>query len=176
MANHREADIAAVNALGRGRLRRIIDPARPLHLLARRHPLKQIADAFTPARLWAKEALAIKMIRNRAGIIARHGKLVSGFGWSLSSDLIGRLAALRSGSSDAYQNRAECRWADEQAGETMPAAAFRHWIEAHAMTLDTAASALGLSRWTIAYYLSGEQPVPKTVMLATVGYERMRAA
>jgi hypothetical protein len=36
------------------------------------------------------------------------------------------------------------------------------------MTLDTAASALGLSRRTIAYYLSGEQPVPKTVMLATV--------
>jgi Protein of unknown function (DUF2442) len=68
------------------------------------------------------------------------------------------------------------RWADEQAGETMPAAAFRHWMEGHAMTLDTAATALGLSRRTIAYYLSGEQPVPKTVMLATVGYERMRAA
>ena len=58
----------------------------------------------------------------------------------------------------------------------MPAAAFRHWMEGHAMTLDTAASALGLSRWTIAYYLSGEQPVPKTAMLVTVGYERMQAA
>jgi Protein of unknown function (DUF2442) len=68
------------------------------------------------------------------------------------------------------------RWADEQAGETMPAAAFRNWMEAHAMTLDAAATALGLSRRTIAYYLSGEQPVPKTVMLATVGYERMKAA
>lgn len=68
------------------------------------------------------------------------------------------------------------RWADEQAGETMPAAAFRNWIEAHTMTLDAAATALGLSRRTIAYYLSGEQPVPKTVMLATVGYERMKAA
>ena len=68
------------------------------------------------------------------------------------------------------------RWADEQAGETMPAAAFRNWIEAHTMTLDAAAAALGLSRRTIAYYLSGEQPVPKTVMLATLGYERMRAA
>lgn len=44
------------------------------------------------------------------------------------------------------------------------------------MTLDTAAAALGLSRRTIAYYLSGEQPVPKTVMLATVGYERMAVA
>ena len=68
------------------------------------------------------------------------------------------------------------RWADEQASETMPAAAFRQWMEGHAMTLDVAATALGLSRRTIAYYLSGEQPVPKTVMLATVGYERMKAA
>jgi hypothetical protein len=68
------------------------------------------------------------------------------------------------------------RWADEQSGEAMPAAAFRRWMDGHKMTLDTAASALGLSRRTIAYYLSGEQPVPKTVMLATVGYERMKAA
>jgi hypothetical protein len=68
------------------------------------------------------------------------------------------------------------RWADEQEGETMPAAAFRSWIDAHSFTLDTAATALGLSRRTIAYYLSGEQPVPKTVMLATLGYERMKAA
>ncbi len=68
------------------------------------------------------------------------------------------------------------RWADEQSGETMPAAAFRHWMDKHKMTLDSAAVALGLSRRTIAYYLAGEQPVPKTVMLATLGYERMRAA
>ena len=68
------------------------------------------------------------------------------------------------------------RWADEQAGETMPAAAFRRWMEEHSLTLDAAAAALGLSRRTIAYYLSGEQPVPKTVMLATVGYGRLRAA
>jgi Protein of unknown function (DUF2442) len=68
------------------------------------------------------------------------------------------------------------RWADEQSGEFMPAAAFRSWMDGHKMTLDTAATALGLSRRTIAYYLSGEQPVPKTVMLATLGYERMKAA
>ena len=47
------------------------------------------------------------------------------------------------------------RWADEQAGETMPGAVFRQWVKAHHMTLD-AAAALGLSRRTIAYYLSGE--------------------
>ncbi len=68
------------------------------------------------------------------------------------------------------------RWADEQAGETMPSLAFRAWMDRHGLTLDRAADALGLSRRTIAYYLSGEQPVPKTVMLATEGYDHRRAA
>lgn len=68
------------------------------------------------------------------------------------------------------------RWADEQAGETMPAAAFRQWMDRHKLTLNRAAEALGLSRRMIAYYLSGEQPVPKTVMLATEGYNHRRAA
>ena len=68
------------------------------------------------------------------------------------------------------------RWADEQAGEAMPAGAFRAWMEGHGLTLDRAAEALGLSRRTIAYYLSGEQPVPKTVMLATEGFDKRHAA
>jgi len=68
------------------------------------------------------------------------------------------------------------RWADEQAGEAMPAEAFRAWMSRHGLTLDRAAEALGLSRRTIAYYLSGEQPVPKTVMLATEGYDKRQAA
>ncbi len=68
------------------------------------------------------------------------------------------------------------RWADEQAGETMPSVAFRAWMDRHGLTLDRAADALGLSRRTIAYYLSGEQPVPKTVMLATEGYDHRCAA
>lgn len=68
------------------------------------------------------------------------------------------------------------RWADEQAGEAMPAAAFRGWMEGHGLTLDRAADALGLSRRIVAYYLSGEQPVPKTVMLATEGYDKRQAA
>ena len=62
------------------------------------------------------------------------------------------------------------RWADEQAGEAMPSAGFRKWMEAHDLTLDSAASALGLSRRMIAYYLSGEKPIPKTVLLATEGW------
>lgn len=68
------------------------------------------------------------------------------------------------------------RWADEQAGRTMPREAFRSWVDGHGFTLEAAAEALGLSRRTIAYYLSGEQPVPKTVMLATSGYDHQRAA
>ena len=68
------------------------------------------------------------------------------------------------------------RWADEQAGDAMPADAFRAWVDRHGLTLDRAAEALGLSRRTIAYYLSGEQPVPKTVMLATEGYDKRQAA
>lgn len=68
------------------------------------------------------------------------------------------------------------RWADEQAGETMPALALRQWMEHHQLTLVRAAEALGLSRRMIAYYLSGQQPVPKTVMLANEGYDHRRAA
>jgi hypothetical protein len=68
------------------------------------------------------------------------------------------------------------RWADEQAGEAMPAAKFRAWMEGHGFTLDRTAEALGLSRRIVAYYLSGEQPVPKTVMLATEGYDKRQAA
>ena len=68
------------------------------------------------------------------------------------------------------------RWADEQAGRIMAPAAFRAWVENHGFTIDAAAAALGLSRRTIAYYLSGEQPIPKTVMLATIGYDGRLAA
>jgi hypothetical protein len=58
----------------------------------------------------------------------------------------------------------------------MPAPAFRAWMARHALTLDRAAEALDLSCRTVAYYLSGEQPVPKTVMLATEEYDKRRAA
>lgn len=68
------------------------------------------------------------------------------------------------------------RWADEQAGEIMPTALFRAWIEKHRLTQDRAAQALGLSRRTIAYYLGGEKPIPKTVWLATEGYAARRTA
>ncbi len=62
------------------------------------------------------------------------------------------------------------RWADEQAGETMRVADFRVWMDEHGLTQEAAAQALGLSRRMIAYYLSGEKAIPKTVMLATEGW------
>lgn len=62
------------------------------------------------------------------------------------------------------------RWADEQAGEAMPVTDFRAWMDEHGLTQEAAAQALGLSRRMIAYYLSGEKVIPKTVMLATEGW------
>ena len=66
------------------------------------------------------------------------------------------------------------RWADEQAGEIMRVADFRAWMDEHGFTQEAAAQALGLSRRMIAYYLSGEKPIPKTVMLATEGWAARR--
>ncbi len=45
------------------------------------------------------------------------------------------------------------------------------WMARHALTLDAAAAALGLSRRMLAYYRSGEKPVPRTVVLACLGWE-----
>ncbi|MGE3142645.1 MAG: DUF2442 domain-containing protein [Hyphomonadaceae bacterium] len=64
------------------------------------------------------------------------------------------------------------RWAEEQAGEIMAPAAFRAWMETHGLTQEAAAHALGLSRRMIGYYLSGEKPIPKTVLLATEGWAK----
>ncbi|PZO55701.1 MAG: hypothetical protein DCF16_02180 [Alphaproteobacteria bacterium] len=62
------------------------------------------------------------------------------------------------------------RWADEQAGEIMRVEDFRTWMDKHGLTQEAAAQALGLSRRMVAYYLSGEKVIPKTVMLATEGW------
>ena len=47
------------------------------------------------------------------------------------------------------------------------------WMAKNQLTLDTAASELGLSRRMLAYYRSGEKPVPRTVSLAIVGWEAL---
>ena len=46
-----------------------------------------------------------------------------------------------------------------------------NWMARHQLTLDDAAQALGLSRRMLAYYRSGQKPVPRTVALACLGWE-----
>lgn len=50
-----------------------------------------------------------------------------------------------------------------------------HWMDKHQLTLDQAAKHLGLSRRMLAYYRSGEKPVPLTVGLACLGWEMVQA-
>jgi hypothetical protein len=45
------------------------------------------------------------------------------------------------------------------------------WMHHHGLSLDTGADALGISRRMLAYYRSGERPIPKTVGLAMLGWE-----
>ena len=68
------------------------------------------------------------------------------------------------------------RMALEARGEIMPSADFRAWRERHRLSLSDAAAALGISRRMVAGYASGELPVPRTVMLATRGWEALAAA
>ena len=44
-----------------------------------------------------------------------------------------------------------------------------NWMAKHDLSLDTAARALDISRRMLAYYRSGEKPVPRTVALACLG-------
>ncbi|WP_256574814.1 DUF2442 domain-containing protein [Pseudomonas sp. PA15(2017)] len=46
-----------------------------------------------------------------------------------------------------------------------------NWMAKHRLSLDAAAEALGLSRRMLAYYRSGEKPIPRTVALALLGWE-----
>jgi hypothetical protein len=80
-----------------------------------------------------------------------------------------------------------CEGAAQVRIDTMEVIASSGWIDlAEALAwaaenrplleLDDAARALDLSRRTVACYLSGEHPVPKTVMLATEGYDELQAA
>ncbi len=63
------------------------------------------------------------------------------------------------------------RLAREQAGLTMSSSDFKSWRQRQALTLDSAAKALGLSRRSVAYYEQGEKPIPRVVALATRALE-----
>jgi hypothetical protein len=60
-------------------------------------------------------------------------------------------------------------------GEIMPEGEFAEWRKRHGLSLTEAAKALGLSRRQVAYYDSGWKPVPRTIMLATRGWEKEAA-
>lgn len=62
------------------------------------------------------------------------------------------------------------RLALEQTGEFTDPGDFAAWRSSLGLSLSQAARALGLSRRTIAYYDSGERPVPRLVALACRGY------
>lgn len=51
---------------------------------------------------------------------------------------------------------------------------FRHWQDAHQLSLMQAAEAIGLSRRTVSQYRTGARPVPRTVILACKGWEAER--
>ncbi|HVH74657.1 MAG TPA: helix-turn-helix transcriptional regulator [Stellaceae bacterium] len=71
--------------------------------------------------------------------------------------------------SDEIDMSADLLWhlAQEQSGATMSAEEFSEWRERQGYTLDAAAKALGISRRMVAYYESGDRPVPRVVALAT---------
>ena len=46
-----------------------------------------------------------------------------------------------------------------------------NWMHRNNLTLDTAASALGVSRRMVAYYRNGEKPIPKHIWFACLGWE-----
>src|SRR6266850_3338090 len=51
------------------------------------------------------------------------------------------------------------------------AAEFIRWRWRHGLSLSAAAEALGISRRQVAYYASGEEPVPRHILLACKGWE-----
>jgi Protein of unknown function (DUF2442)/Domain of unknown function (DUF4160) len=63
----------------------------------------------------------------------------------------------------------------EQNGH-LDALEFIRWRWRHGLSLTDAAEALGLSRRQVAYYASGERPVPRTILLACKGWEAERQA
>lgn len=63
----------------------------------------------------------------------------------------------------------------EQSGRA-DAAQFIRWRWKHGLSLTRAAEALGISRRMVAYYASGEQEVPRTVLLALKGWEAEQEA
>lgn len=89
---------------------------------------------------------------------------VADYGWSLE---------WRCGASLVIDSVIEM--ALEQSGMATNVA-FRHWQDAHHLSLTEAAKAIGLSRRTVSQYRTGSRPVPRTVVLACKGWEAEKRA
>ena len=78
---------------------------------------------------------------------------------------------------DDIDMSADSLWhlAQEQSGQTLSAKDFKRWRERKAMTRESAAAALGLSRRMVAYYERGAKPIPRVVALATHALDSLTA-
>ena len=59
--------------------------------------------------------------------------------------------------------------------EGFDALAFSAWMARNALSLSSAAEALGMTRRMMAHYRSGTRPVPRIVALACLGWEVIRS-
>jgi Protein of unknown function (DUF2442) len=64
-------------------------------------------------------------------------------------------------------------WAKEQRGEVSHQM-FDEWMHRNALSLTTAAQALGLSRRMVSYYRTAQKPIPRQTWLACLGWEATR--
>lgn len=89
---------------------------------------------------------------------------VADWGWSLEWDCGASLDSDR-----------VLEMALEQAGMA-DNVAFRHWQDAHNLSLSAAAEEIGLSRRTVSQYRTGARPVPRYIALACKGWEAEHAS
>ena len=64
-------------------------------------------------------------------------------------------------------------WAKEQAGEVSHQM-FDTWMHRNALSLNTAADALGVSRRMVSYYRTAHKAIPRAIWLACLGWEVTR--
>lgn len=66
-------------------------------------------------------------------------------------------------------------WAKEQSGGVSHQM-FDTWMHRNALSLSTAAEALGISRRMVSYYRTGQKTIPRAIWLACLGWEATRPA
>lgn len=64
-------------------------------------------------------------------------------------------------------------WAKEQAGDVSHQM-FDEWMHRNALSLNTAAEALGISRRMVRYYRTAHKAIPRAIWVACLGWEATR--